>query len=472
MDTINTITGKLYVVLADAPAQISSSLDGVTYTLLSHPGDGSALSFVAVSASVSVVCSGHYTVTESFSSAPASAVGGGVREEDVIELIDDALLRRESTECSTVADGSSNVAWRCAIINQSYLVTGKLHSIKIPFRSHDCESSESIYLGVQMSDDASSWVDVAISTNAVTEVVNGFGLWLFSGELLEGKHMRVYPCLAADKSFNGSVLAGGRCVPASEADGISRLQGRSIINHLLGLVVESYIQLPIYAEVSSLSTKVDASVFNAHSDDGLAHLSQTEHEGLTNLIATCDGAQPAWTAAIDGTASGVATIQFAGGACIRTYGANDGDIIIQPASNSHARLENVYIHGSATLNEVALATVNDIRPGKMEVHDAGAIYLGGALDAGKLYKLLVLTDADMSTASFIAPSGECWTCEIGLDLTNAMEGVTAGIVWPTTWLWIDTVDGLPPADLAIGKWHYFALRSEGARTYINQSYSV
>ncbi len=106
--------------------------------------------------------------------------------------------------------------------------------------------------------------------------------------------------------------------------------------------------------------------------------------------------------------------------------------------------------------------------GVLEVVACDGVGLNRELVGGKLYKLSGLTDGDMSGAIFRAPAGVCWTCEIGLDLT----GVADGIVWPAGWVWVDAADGLPPAKLAVGKVHYFALRSEGGRTYINRSYEL
>ena len=105
--------------------------------------------------------------------------------------------------------------------------------------------------------------------------------------------------------------------------------------------------------------------------------------------------------------------------------------------------------------------------GVMELVDESS---WGVLRAGVLYKRAVTADCDLSAAEFVGAAGECWTAEIALDMTEAVGSVA--VVWPTTWLWVDSVDGLPPAELAVGMVHYFAVRSEGGRTYINHSYEL
>ena len=191
-------------------------------------------------------------------------------------------------------------------------------------------------------------------------------------------------------------------------------------------------------------------------------------KAVADYVATHGGEPlPVWMEDILSDVEGIHQINFEQGASIFTRGASTGDIIIQPARNSHTRLANVDIHGSATLNEVALATVDDIKQGLLEV-----VWFSGldpeVLSPGKMYD--VVYDAVgfyLSDKTFIAPSGECWTCELKLDFS-----LGSSVTWPTTWYWLDTPDGLPPANLAVGKVHYFALRSEGARTYINKSYEL
>ncbi len=77
INTHETIPGRSYCIRATSSTTVTTTREETTYTLATHPGDGSELYFTAISPEIEVDSAGKYAIQELFSAAPLAFAGGG-----------------------------------------------------------------------------------------------------------------------------------------------------------------------------------------------------------------------------------------------------------------------------------------------------------------------------------------------------------------------------------------------------------
>ncbi len=203
-------------------------------------------------------------------------------------VINEALYIDQSSVMTTGESGDK-LYWKTAILDSRYISAGLLRSISIPFRPDVSTASIPVYLGVQTSEDGSTWTDVAMSTNCVDDVAGAVGCWEFADEVLPAGHLRVYAVTDSSDSYDDRTSVGGQSLAREEGDETSCLQGNGVLSVLLCCTVETHEVVAKYAlaeELTEMTAELTgvAEELESHKGDTVSHLTELEHEGLTALL--------------------------------------------------------------------------------------------------------------------------------------------------------------------------------------------
>lgn len=82
---------------------------------------------------------------------------------------------------------------------QTHKLSGTLKEITIPIRSSGLDGSIiPTYLSIHLEQFDGTWLQVAVSNNAVTPVAGGTSVWSFDGIILNGRRIRLIPVATKD----------------------------------------------------------------------------------------------------------------------------------------------------------------------------------------------------------------------------------------------------------------------------------
>ncbi len=205
-------------------------------------------------------------------------VPGVVDEELISTILSNTIYRPEGIEFTT-AEGTTSINCRWAQISLVHCPpAGKLKKVTIPCRktaSTEMTISAS-YLGIFEEQDNGTFIHVGTSTNTVVQTLGTDSVWLFNNLKLNGRKLRI--CLMASSTtteLNTSLILSGLGV-YNDSDGcyLTNSSG-STEKYLICATFDLDSPGPLFVPID-------------HVDDTTSHLSESEHTGLSELLANKD----------------------------------------------------------------------------------------------------------------------------------------------------------------------------------------
>lgn len=203
---------------------------------------------------------------------------GIVDEELISTILSNTIYRPEGIEFTT-AEGTTSINCRWAQISLVHCPpAGKLKKVTIPCRktaSTEMTTSAS-YIGIFEEQDNGTFIHVGTSTNTVVQTLGTDSVWLFDNLKLNGRKLRI--CLMASSTtteLNTSLILSGLGV-YNDSDGcyLTNSSG-STEKYLLCATFDLDSPGPLFVPID-------------HVDDITSHLSESEHTGLSELLANKD----------------------------------------------------------------------------------------------------------------------------------------------------------------------------------------
>ena len=202
--------------------------------------------------------------------------------EDVANAAIEILAQPVSVaiEYSTCT-GNDNASFLWAQIDSTHLKAGVLSAITMPCRTNTTGSicTTPVYLSIwqrmQPSDTEFTWIGT--STNTAAQSVGLSSRWEFDNLELNGEDIRICPVTDASVHWQETNMLGGRAVACTDTASIGcRIYSSTAnSNHLVEL----------HFEMNELHQRFTSGI---HADNAAIHLSESEHTGLSELLANKD----------------------------------------------------------------------------------------------------------------------------------------------------------------------------------------
>ena len=185
-----------------------------------------------------------------------------------------------SIEYSTCT-GDDNASFLWAQIDSAHLKAGVIRAITMPCRANStgaiCTTPVymSIWQRMQPSDTEFTWIGT--SKNAAAQATGISTRWEFDNLELNGEDIRICPVDDADVHWDETRLLGGRVVDCTDttSTGCRIFSSTANSNHLVEL----------HFEMNELHQRFTPGI---HADNAAIHLSESEHTGLSELLANKD----------------------------------------------------------------------------------------------------------------------------------------------------------------------------------------
>ncbi len=192
--TIKTIPGVVYVLSSSSACTVTATTEnGTQFVLCALDANGGQKSFQAIAREVEV--SDQTAAVVPFDKAPVPlGMDGGASAEQVTRMVEEALTDPVEASLET-PEGTSNYECFGVFLAPKYVPVGNLRKVSMPTRKTRPSSSDwpgQAYLLIQeATEDGEDWVTVAVSQNAVAQVWGQVCEWVFDGETLHGRKLRM-----------------------------------------------------------------------------------------------------------------------------------------------------------------------------------------------------------------------------------------------------------------------------------------
>jgi len=297
----NTIPDVVYSVTAPAgeTCRVTSTVNGVSYTLaVAYDGEQTRFQAVAWEADVSSPRAIVRPLTELPAHTAPTDDAGVVRELDTPQ-------------------GTGNTWWNYVVLNPSLFMPGELQRVAIKARSSQSRAHE-IWLGVfeqpeHGGNDPSQWTFVGASHEGNVQVNGTMSVWTFKGVALSGRPIALCGMAARDTGWNRATLVGSSAAPRAADDSVSVLVSGSTLNYVpqMQFVIREKLTIALtehLADSAAHVTEEEREAWNAkadaadvgeasarmaqslsvHSSNTTAHVLQSEHALLAELLARKD----------------------------------------------------------------------------------------------------------------------------------------------------------------------------------------